>query len=114
MQSLAQYSPRVVGAVVSGAIGANSALELHLFNDPAEDVAMTLLANAPDLTMAEARVRFDRERRETYPSYLFDVDDVPVEATVFPVDGQRQAPLSPVTGRPMQRLSMQALAQLLE
>lgn len=112
MQALSQFAPRAVGGVVSGALGANSALELHLFSDPAEAVAMTLLESAPDLTVAESRVRFDRDRTEVFPAYLFDVDDVTVEATVFPVDGQRQAPLSPVTGKPMQRLSAQALAEL--
>jgi len=33
----------------------------------------------------------------------FQIDDQPIEATVFPTDGIRQAPVSPVDGRPMRR-----------
>ncbi|MFK8016634.1 MAG: hypothetical protein AB8G17_14470 [Gammaproteobacteria bacterium] len=112
MQGLSEFSPRAVGPIVSGAIGANSAVELHLFSEPAEMVAMALLEAAPDMTVAEARVRLDRERTEIYPAYLFDVDGVTVDVTVFPLDGRRQAPLSPVTGRPMKRLNARDLSAL--
>jgi len=43
---------------------------------------------------------------------LFDVDGVTVDVTVFPLDGRRQAPLSPVTGRPMKRLNARDLSAL--
>ena len=33
----------------------------------------------------------------------FEIDDQPIEATVFPTDGIRQAPVSPVDGKPMRR-----------
>ncbi len=112
MQALSEFSPRAVGAVVSGALGANSDLELHLFSEPAEMVAMSLLESAPDMIVAQTRARFDRERVEIYPAYRFDVDGVTVDVTVFPLDGQRQAPLSPVTGRPMKRLTARALSAL--
>jgi predicted nucleotidyltransferase len=112
MQALSEFSPRAVGAVVSGALGANSDVELHLFSEPAEMVAMALLEAAPDVVVAETRVRFTATHEEIYPANRFDVDGVTVDATVFPIDGQRQAPLSPVTGRPMKRLSANALSAL--
>ena len=37
-----------------------------------------------------------------------------IEATVFPVDGVRQAPISPIDGRPMRRADAQAVRELLE
>lgn len=112
MQAMSEFSPRAVGAVVSGALGATSAVELHLFSEPAEMVAMALLESAPDVIVAETKVRYTAERSEVYPAYRFDVDGVPVDVTVFPIDAQRQAPLSPVTGRPMKRLSAKALGEL--
>ena len=112
MQALSEFSPRAVGAIVSGALGATSAVELHLFSEPAELVAMALMDATSDLVVAEARVRYTHERAEIYPAYRFVVDGVPIDVTVFPIDAQRQAPLSPVTGRPMKRLSARALGEL--
>jgi hypothetical protein len=43
------------------------------------------------------------ERVLEYPGVRFEVDDQAIEATVFPTDGIRQAPVSPVDGRPMRR-----------
>ena len=41
-------------------------------------------------------------------------DDTRVEATVFPIDGVRQAPISPVDGKPMRRVDRNALLALLQ
>lgn len=112
MQSLEQFSPRAVGAVVSGAMSATSPLELHMFSEPAELVAMALLEAAPDMVATQSTLRFDRDRVEVFPAYQFEADELIVDVTVFGLDGQRQAPLSPVTGRPMQRLRAAALSTL--
>ena len=44
----------------------------------------------------------------------FEFDDHVVDATVFPVDGIRQAPVSPVDGKPMRRIDADELEVLLE
>jgi hypothetical protein len=41
------------------------------------------------------------------------VDDQAIEATVFPTDGIRQAPVSPVDGKPMRRADVADLEALL-
>jgi hypothetical protein len=41
------------------------------------------------------------------------LDDQPIEATVFPTDGIRQAPVSPVDGKPMRRANVIELEALL-
>jgi hypothetical protein len=41
-------------------------------------------------------------------------DDTRVEATVFPVNGVRQAPISPVDGKPMRRVDRNTLLALLK
>jgi hypothetical protein len=53
------------------------------------------------------------ERVVTYPGIRFEVDDHSVEATVFPVDGIRQAPVSPVDGKPMRRADIGEVEQLI-
>ena len=49
------------------------------------------------------RVKMNAERVLEYPGVRFEVDDQGIEATVFPTDGIRQAPVSPVDGKPMRR-----------
>jgi hypothetical protein len=41
-------------------------------------------------------------------------DESAIEATVFPVDGVRQAPISPVDGKPMRRADKNAILLLLK
>jgi hypothetical protein len=44
----------------------------------------------------------------------FSVREYPVDATVFPRDGIRQAPLSPTDGRPMRRAAASEVLALVE
>ena len=59
-------------------------------------------------------VRLDAERTKAYPGLRFAVDNRRVEATVLPLDGIRQAPVSPVDGRPMRRADVAELTSLLD
>jgi hypothetical protein len=103
MHALGSFGPRLVGPVLVGTATANSAVQLHVFADQPEAVVMRLLDTQVRHEMVERRVRLDTERTESLPCICFDMEDQPVEALIFPVDGIRQAPLSPVDGRPMRR-----------
>jgi hypothetical protein len=58
-------------------------------------------------------VRLDAERIKAFPGLRFALDDRKIEATVFPLDGIRQAPVSPVDGRPMRRADVAEIQDLL-
>ena len=47
------------------------------------------------------------------PVFRFQVDGIPVAATVFDRHGIRQPPLSPVTKRPMERANLARVRALL-
>jgi hypothetical protein len=64
--------------------------------------------------VVERRVRYGSDRVVAYPGVHFDVGDHTVDATVFPVDGIRQAPVSPVDGKPMRRIDAEELEVLLD
>jgi len=49
-----------------------------------------------------------------FPGVRFTLDEQSIEATVFPTDGIRQAPVSPVDGRPMRRASALEVEALLQ
>jgi hypothetical protein len=115
MRYLREFEPRLVGAVLAGTATQHTEVQLHLFTERAEAVTLKLLDQGIPHEVTERRVKLTPERVRAYPGVRFQVDDQPIEATVFPTDGIRQAPVSPVDGRPMRRASaveVEALLQL--
>ncbi len=113
MQYLEEFEPRLVGSVLSGTATEHSDVQLHLFADYPESVTIKLLDQGIPHEVTEKRVRMDAERVLAYPGVRFELDEQSIEATVFPTDGIRQAPVSPVDGRPMKRASTLEVAALL-
>ena len=116
MELLSPFAPRLVGPVLSGTADENSAVNLHLFADHAESVAMHLRDSGYSYRPYERRLKISRGKGATpnvFVGFQFDHEAACVEATVFPVDGIRQAPISPIDGKPMQRVDLKAVKELL-
>lgn len=113
MQLLAAYSPRLVGPVLNGTADHNSAVNLHVFSDHAEAVAATLDEHDIPYRSYERRLKSRRDQVDVYAGFEFGVHAAAIQATVFPVDGIRQAPLSPIDGRPMERADEQRVRTLI-
>ena len=114
MELLAGFTPRLVGPVLHGTAAANSAVNLHVFSDSAELVAQTLQDRNVQYRIYERRIKSRRDHAETFSGFRFTHNSSSIEATVFPVDGMRQAPISPVNGKPMQRADKQKILDLLD
>lgn len=114
MQMLVEFSPRLVGPVLAGTADENSAVNLHLFADSPEVVAMELSTMGVNSKGYERRLKSRRGQVENYAGFAFHHNGSMIEATVFPFDGIRQAPMSPIDSRPMKRLDANALQELLE
>jgi hypothetical protein len=114
MQQLREFEPRLVGPVLSGTATEYAEVQLHLFADRAESVALKLIDRGIAHEVTERRVRVSPERVLAYPGLRFEVEDQTFEVTVFPTDGIRQAPVSPVDGRPMKRANTVEVEALLE
>ena len=113
MEMLAPFSPRLVGPVLHGTASANSAVNLHVFADNAEMVAVQLQQSSVPYRPFERRLKSRRDRVETFAAFRFTQGESDIEATVFPVDGVRQAPISPVDRKPMRRADVNAILKLL-
>jgi hypothetical protein len=100
--------------VLSGTATEHSEVQLHLFADCAESVALKLIDHGVAHEVTERRVRMSPERVLAYPGLRFEIGDQAVEVTVFPTDGIRQAPVSPVDGRPMRRANTLEVEALLD
>ena len=114
MRYLQEFEPRLVGAVLSGTATEHSDVQLHLFADRAESVTLKLIDQGIPHEVTERRVKLNPERVRAFPGVRFEIDAQPIEATVFPPDAIRQAPVSPVDGRPMRRANALEVAALLE
>ncbi len=87
-------------------------LELHVFATTPEEVILYLGECGVPAEPFDKRFRFGRERQQSVPALRFRADDIGVEVVIFPENGLREAPLSPVDGRPMERLSAAEVAAL--
>ncbi len=114
MKRLAVFNPRLVGPVLTGTADENSAINLHVFTDHTESVAVALAEHSIVCRPYERRLKHRRDQSDSYAGFEFEQDGHTVQATVFPVDGIRQAPISPIDGKPMIRVDAKALQELLE
>lgn len=114
MEVLESFEPRLVGAVLSGNVTAYSEVHLHLAADTPEDVGFLLQEQHIPYDVASRHVRYGGERHENLPAYRFLADGTTIELAVFTRHGAREAPLSPVDGKPMRRVNRKELTQLLE
>jgi hypothetical protein len=114
LRFFAPFEPRLTGSVLAGTAGAHSDVNLHLFADAPEEVNLFLLDAGIRFELGLRRMRLNRETSGDIPSVRFLADEQPIEALIFPANGIRQAPLSPVDGRPMARASLNRVLELLE
>lgn len=114
MRLLEEFEPRLVGPVLTGTATPHADIDLHVFADHAEAVAFKLMDRGIPHEVLERRVKMHADRAVAYPAVRFNAGDRTIDATVFPVDGIRQAPFSPVDGRPMRRAAINELTALLD
>ncbi len=112
MEELSGFSPRAVGGLASGVLSPAAAIELHVFADAVESVCEYLGRLGYRWENTQRRLSFRKGERQPFPALLIAVEDVAAELVVFRAEGIRQAPLSPVDGRPMQRVNAAQLAAL--
>jgi hypothetical protein len=113
MGLLKDFQPRLVGSVLRGTAGEHSDVNLHVFADTPETVSHFLNQHKIPHEQREKRFRVTKDSYEMFTAYSFIAGDVPIDIVVFPVAGQRQAPLSPVDGKRMERASMSDVEVLL-
>ena len=112
MRLFSAFNPRLVGPVLSGVASEHSEVALHLFADSAKDVVLFLIEQKIPYDSGEKRYRFGGEF-EFVPTLEFVAGDVPFQLSVFPKDGIRQSPLSPVDAKPMRRANLAEVEGLL-
>ncbi len=114
MDLLSSFSPRLVGPVLAGTADENSVVNLHVFADSPEVVALELEQLGFAYRAYERRLKSRRNQVESYSGFEFNHGNNAIQATVFPIDGIRQAPMSPIDGKPMKRADSAGVQALVE
>ena len=86
---------------------------MHLFTDQDERLQFFLDQRGIAFQLDQKRFRLRAEEYAYQPVYRFTAAGVSYEAAIFPLDGLRQAPCSPVDGLPMQRAALHDVEALL-
>lgn len=113
MQSLHAFRPRLVGPVLDGTADEHARVSIHVFNDPPDAVTLHLLDKQITFRDELRKVRWHDGSYRHIPQLVTDAEDAEVELTLFSCVDMRQAPLSPVDGRPLKRAPMSEVECLL-
>ncbi|GAB4347639.1 MAG: hypothetical protein Kow006_07590 [Gammaproteobacteria bacterium] len=115
MRELHCFQPRLVGAVLRGTADSWSAIELHLFADTPEEIAIFLLDRGIPFQVKEHLWRRKEGTGTTFtPVYITEFSGYEVKLYVFPAIGLRNAPLCPIEKRPMRRMDLTQVTRLIE
>jgi hypothetical protein len=114
MRFLQPFDPKLVGPVLTGMADLHSDVNLHVFADTPEEVLLFLMENNIPAEASERRQRFGTGEYVYLPLFSFAAGDVTIELTIFLRGVEREAPRSPVDGKPMRRAGLAELMLLLE
>ncbi|MBT8063257.1 MAG: hypothetical protein HKO64_03710 [Xanthomonadales bacterium] len=113
MRALDTFQPRLVGPVLEGTADRYSRISIHLFNDPPDEVARHLSDRGLDFSYEERTIRWHDNSQHRLPLLVTEADGVVVELALFSSIDLRQAPPSPVDGRPQRRAAITEIEGLL-
>lgn len=113
MRQLDPFCPRLVGPVLDGTADNHSRVSLHLFNDPPDAIALQLLERGVSFRQEQRKIRWHDGSHREIQLLVTDVSGTSVELALFSNIDLRQAPPSPVDGKPQKRARLPEVEQLL-
>lgn len=113
MRLVESYWPRLVGPVLTGTATRHTEITLHLVSDEPEQVGFLLDEHAIPYASCEKTVKTGRTDKKDYPAYQFIADRTRILLVIFPERQKHVCPLSTITGKPMQRATVNEVEKLL-
>ncbi len=110
MKLFRNFAPRLTGSVLAGYAGRNSSIEIHLFSDTAEDIALILMNHDIPYQLTETRLKFNKKTSMLFPGFQFFAGDYQINLTVIAIKQKHNYPLH--NGQRMQRASIKQVEKL--
>ena len=112
LELFAQFSPYLVGSVLSGAVTSQSDIDIHLFADSIEEVENLLEGRGLEFETETVPIRKGGKITDYTHIYLEDAGVV-IECSVYPAEEKNNRTISSITGKPMERASLKQLKKLI-
>lgn len=113
MRWLEAWQPRLSGPHVDDLASELSPVQIHLFSDDLDAPLRFLMDRKVPYEMGQKRIRWYDDSMYDQPTVSFEAGEQRVELWLFTLDGLRQAPPSPVDGRPRGRLDIRGVENLI-
>jgi hypothetical protein len=113
MRFLENFEPRLVGSVLDGTANAHSRIALHVFADAIESLILFLVEHGAAFSQEQRQIRWHDGGHRVVPLVVLEFDEFEIEMTVFEPVHLRQAPPSPIDGRPQRRANLTEVEYLL-
>jgi hypothetical protein len=113
MYHLQDFHPRLVGPVLDGTANEHSRVTLHVFSDSIESVVLHFLENGIPFSQEQRQIRWFNGDHRTLPLIVFERQDAVIELMIFDQVHMRQAPPSPIDGKPQRRATLSDVECLL-
>lgn len=113
MLLLDAFNPRLVGAVLDGTANEHSRIALHVFAESVESVILFFLERDVPFNQEQRQIRWHNGEHRIVPLILSELDGQVVELAIFNEVDLRQAPPSPIDGKPQRRAALHEIEYLL-
>lgn len=111
MRKLRAFRPHLIGSVLTGHVRKGSDIDLHVFSDSI--AAITSVLEEERLPHDVERKRVIKHNEERIFTHIHVADRHPVELTVYSADKVNYPFRSSITGKPIERASIESLETLL-
>lgn len=112
LELFSDFSPYLVGSVLSGIVTSRSDIDIHLFADAVEEVEDLLERRGIAFETETVPIRKGGVIVDYTHVYLED-EGTEIECSVYPVQERRNRTVSSITGKPMERASAAQLKKII-
>lgn len=113
MRLLEPFNPRLVGTVLDGTADRHSRIALHVFADAVESVVLFFLERDIDFSQEQRQIRWHSGEHRAVQLIVAEFEGRSIELSVFDLVDLRQAPPSPIDGKPQRRANLSEVEYLL-
>jgi len=114
MRLLRDFEPRLVGSVLDGTAGPHSRIALHVFAESSEALILFFRERGIPYGQEQRQIRWFDGAHRAVEVVVTELDGRQVELSVFEPVHLRQAPPSPIDGKPQRRATPTEVEYLLE
>ncbi|MFC1749216.1 hypothetical protein ACFL2V_10465 [Pseudomonadota bacterium] len=108
------FEPRLVGSVVDGSANEHSDINLHLFADSVEEISIFLINQHIPYELESQYITQTNGDAIELPGFSLIFEDIDVQLTIFECKELHHAPRCPINGKPMQRVNINRIDELLQ